>query len=73
MTHVLAMINWQAVGTLSGITITALGAIAKYIGNKLDQVGEHLAHQDKRGNRMESRLVRLESTLGLAPLPREDD
>jgi hypothetical protein len=72
MKAVLATINWTAVSALAGIISVPGGAIARWLGRKLDAIGEHLAHQDQRGNRMDRRMMRVETKLGLNPLPPED-
>jgi hypothetical protein len=65
-------VNWSEIGVIAGIAVPILGGIVKRSFNKLNAIGEHLAMQDRRGNRIEARMIRLETIQGLEPLPRED-
>lgn len=61
-------VNWELVGTIVGIFSPMILGVGKLIARKVDQVGEHLKHQDERGNRTEARIMRLEEKAGLPPL-----
>lgn len=61
--------DWAAFSTP---ILTVIGAVGKVIARKVDQVGDHLKIQDKRGAQTERRLIRLETHAGLNPLPPAD-
>jgi len=73
MHSLLATINWTAAGVIVGALTGPLAWAAKFVGRKIDQIGEHLAQQDVRGNRMDRRMMRVEMKLGMDPLRRNDD
>ncbi len=58
---------------LSVPVLSIIGFIGRVISNKLNKVGEHLERQDTRGQRIERRMIRVETKLGLDPLPPERD
>jgi hypothetical protein len=65
-------IDWTAVGVVSAPTMALVAWIGRVIARKIDKVGTHLARQDVRAVRIDRRLLRVETTMGLLPLPPDD-
>lgn len=63
------MTNVQTIFASIPIALTIVGGLIKYIGHKFDSLAAHLTAQDRRSRRSELRMMRVETKLGLPPLP----
>lgn len=61
--------SWEAVGVIASVAVAAAGGAARWVGKKVDQVGEHLERQDDEINALGQRVARLE---GIEKLARDE-
>lgn len=56
-------VNWQAVAAIAGPVLTMVGAVARWVGRKIERVIAELQELNERQAKQSERIARLEGPM----------